>query len=318
MTSDCYAILGVSPSSEDVVIQAAYRALIRRYHPDANPSTEAAARVREINAAYAILRDPDRRAAYDAERAAGVPLRKGPPPMEPVEPRRRPRLSALFAGVAVLVLAGATAALTLAQRELQPPEAADRPVADRPEPVVARKPAAPSPPSSPAPPLVAESLPPAADPQVEPVRSQVAAARPAAVRPPVVAPSRSQPVRSVAAATVAPKPQPPAVRVAAATTPKPSGRRQANPSFSCSWAKSAGESAVCGSDRLATLDRQSATLFSQSMGAADAARRQRLSAIRSRFLAARNGCKSDSCVTSAYLGHMREVSEVMRSKSSDN
>jgi curved DNA-binding protein CbpA len=66
--ADYYAVLGVSPSSEDVVIQAAYRALMRRYHPDTNCSPEAARKCIEINAAYAVLGDPAARAAYDARR----------------------------------------------------------------------------------------------------------------------------------------------------------------------------------------------------------------------------------------------------------
>ncbi|HKC03927.1 MAG TPA: J domain-containing protein [Sphingomicrobium sp.] len=71
MTSDCYAILGVSPAAEDVVIGAAYRALMRHYHPDTNPDPAAQARAREITGAYAVLRDPAKRAEYDARRADG-------------------------------------------------------------------------------------------------------------------------------------------------------------------------------------------------------------------------------------------------------
>ena len=66
MRKDHYSILGVTPASEDVVIRAAYHALMRRYHPDADPSAEAAERSRAINEAYAVLRDPERRARYDA------------------------------------------------------------------------------------------------------------------------------------------------------------------------------------------------------------------------------------------------------------
>lgn len=68
MTEDYYAALGLSPTSEDVVIRAAYLALMRRYHPDANPSDEAAARTRAINDAYAVLGDPAKRAEYDETR----------------------------------------------------------------------------------------------------------------------------------------------------------------------------------------------------------------------------------------------------------
>jgi hypothetical protein len=61
-----YQILNVAPDAEPVVIEAAYRALMKKYHPDhsvamAAPGPSAA----EINRAYATLRDPERRADYD-------------------------------------------------------------------------------------------------------------------------------------------------------------------------------------------------------------------------------------------------------------
>jgi curved DNA-binding protein CbpA len=65
-----YRILGVLDDAEDIVIKAAYRALAQKYHPDrwqGNP-TEATRRMAEINAAYAVLSDPDKRRAYDATR----------------------------------------------------------------------------------------------------------------------------------------------------------------------------------------------------------------------------------------------------------
>ena len=66
--SDYYAVLGVLPSAEDVVIRAAYRALAQRYHPDRYVGE---ARMKEINAAYAVLSDAEKRAAYDASRGQG-------------------------------------------------------------------------------------------------------------------------------------------------------------------------------------------------------------------------------------------------------
>lgn len=66
MERDYYAILGVGAKAEPVEIRAAYRALMRIYHPDADRSEEAADRAREINAAYSVLSNPDRRADYDA------------------------------------------------------------------------------------------------------------------------------------------------------------------------------------------------------------------------------------------------------------
>ncbi|HEX5258426.1 MAG TPA: DnaJ domain-containing protein [Sphingomicrobium sp.] len=68
MALDHYAALGVAPTSPREVIRAAYLKLMRRYHPDRNPSTAAAARAREITAAYAVLSVAADRAKYDMER----------------------------------------------------------------------------------------------------------------------------------------------------------------------------------------------------------------------------------------------------------
>lgn len=67
---DYYRILQVDPAAEQEVIEAAYRRLARKYHPDSNQSLDATRRMQEINEAYEVLRDPARRAEYDAERAA--------------------------------------------------------------------------------------------------------------------------------------------------------------------------------------------------------------------------------------------------------
>jgi curved DNA-binding protein CbpA len=67
VNSDYYEVLQVHRSASQEVIRAAYRTLAQRYHPDsAGPS--AMPRMIEVNAAYEILGDPTRRAAYDRER----------------------------------------------------------------------------------------------------------------------------------------------------------------------------------------------------------------------------------------------------------
>ena len=87
---DFYRILQVDPSAHDDVIQAAYRRLALRYHPDRNPSAEAARVMTRINAAYEVLSDPARRARYDRRR--GTPSRAAPRPA-PTEPEVRTRVS---------------------------------------------------------------------------------------------------------------------------------------------------------------------------------------------------------------------------------
>lgn len=60
-----YEVLNVSPGAQPVVIEAAYRALMKRYHPDHAGTAEDAGTAVAINHAYAVLRDPERRAQYD-------------------------------------------------------------------------------------------------------------------------------------------------------------------------------------------------------------------------------------------------------------
>jgi curved DNA-binding protein CbpA len=105
---DPYKVLQVDPEAEDEVIQAAYRRLAQKYHPDvAGP--DGAARMTSINAAWELLRDPARRAAHDRARrvAAGAASsgaettptqsqRSSPPPSTPPEspgPRRAESVS---------------------------------------------------------------------------------------------------------------------------------------------------------------------------------------------------------------------------------
>ena len=66
---DPYKVLQVDPEAEDEVIAAAYRRLARKYHPDTATGAEASGRMEAINAAWEVLGDPKRRAAYDRERA---------------------------------------------------------------------------------------------------------------------------------------------------------------------------------------------------------------------------------------------------------
>src|SRR5215469_12918379 len=63
-----YEILQVDPGVEPEVLEAAYRRLARKYHPDVSAAGAGDRRMKEINAAYAVLSDPLRRAAYDRRR----------------------------------------------------------------------------------------------------------------------------------------------------------------------------------------------------------------------------------------------------------
>lgn len=63
---DYYRILGVSREASDDEIKKAYRKLVFQHHPDRNPdSKDAEAKIREINAAYEIVGDVEKRRSYD-------------------------------------------------------------------------------------------------------------------------------------------------------------------------------------------------------------------------------------------------------------
>ena len=63
---DYYDVLGVSKDADEKALKSAYRKLAMKYHPDQNQGDEAAeAKFKEVGEAYAILSDPDQKAAYD-------------------------------------------------------------------------------------------------------------------------------------------------------------------------------------------------------------------------------------------------------------
>ncbi|MFT4267940.1 MAG: DnaJ domain-containing protein [Xenophilus sp.] len=85
---DYYSALGVPPAASEEEIRKAYRRLARKYHPDVSQEADAEARMREVNEAWEVLGDKDKRAAYDAlaervKRGAGTGSAAGdfqPPP----------------------------------------------------------------------------------------------------------------------------------------------------------------------------------------------------------------------------------------------
>jgi curved DNA-binding protein CbpA len=145
-----YHVLNVLPDADPVVIEAAYKALMKRYHPDIHADGAAAGeqKAAELNLAYGILRDPERRAAYDSEErdrqerhraelaralaaqggaAPGGGARPGPPPPRPEPVRAGQRAAAWIGAGGVLFLAGAIYLLAQGQ---EPPPAAPQSAAE--------------------------------------------------------------------------------------------------------------------------------------------------------------------------------------------
>jgi hypothetical protein len=118
---DYYAILGVHPTAEDIVIRAAYKALAQRYHPDrfAGSPDEAHRRMSDLTKAYEVLADPVRRQKYDRRRLTYTQSvatyfnsspRDTPPALDPLDlrsaaaKRKRSRLALSALMVAVVAL----------------------------------------------------------------------------------------------------------------------------------------------------------------------------------------------------------------------
>jgi curved DNA-binding protein len=62
---DYYQTLGVARDAPAEAVKKAYRRLARKYHPDVSREADAEKRMKEVNEAYAVLSDPEKRAAYD-------------------------------------------------------------------------------------------------------------------------------------------------------------------------------------------------------------------------------------------------------------
>ena len=70
---DYYEVLGLQKGASDAEIKSAFRKMAMKYHPDRNPDDkEAEEKFKEVNEAYSILSDPDKKSKYDKFGHAGV------------------------------------------------------------------------------------------------------------------------------------------------------------------------------------------------------------------------------------------------------
>ena len=103
---DYYSVLEIGPSAGTVEVNAAFRRLAWRYHPDRNPAPGATLQFQDINQAHQVLSDPERRAEYERRRDCG-PRRDtaGPARAVRLEPRpfQRQRRLELRPGAEVVV-----------------------------------------------------------------------------------------------------------------------------------------------------------------------------------------------------------------------
>jgi curved DNA-binding protein CbpA len=92
---DPYKILQVDSEAEDEVIQAAYRRLARKYHPDLATAADAANRMAAINAAWELIGEPAKRQAYDRQREL---LKTTPVPTSGATDPKRPETGGATTG----------------------------------------------------------------------------------------------------------------------------------------------------------------------------------------------------------------------------
>jgi hypothetical protein len=90
VSQDYYQALQVDPAADAEVIEAAYRRLARKFHPDVSSASDAPIRMRELNEAWSVLRDPARRGEYDRSRVRASVTPPSAPPRAAEPPKARP------------------------------------------------------------------------------------------------------------------------------------------------------------------------------------------------------------------------------------
>ncbi len=301
MIEDHYATLGVLPAADDVVIRAAYLALMRRYHPDRNASPDAIDHARAVIAAFAILGDPEKRMRYDWDRRRAAEAAAGLSPQGPrmVTPRAMAiTLIALLSLVSFVALQAHFARSDPSARNVVQAEPAPARTIASAVPADNRTPA---PPPTPDAPLRAADAPSQTKlairtPPPAPIEfASVASSVPRRAPPPV-----RQPKPDIRTLNVAqPKPSEPR-KVAALVVSKPA------------VAPKAAVAPPRPNENILALERNGTAFFNQSYRHGKSEKRVALTSSRNDFLARREACKSDSCLREASLRHVREINTIMQ------
>lgn len=324
--NDPYRVLGVIPTADEAVIRAAYLALMKRYHPD-QPGADVE-RAKEVAAAYKLLNDPARRAAFDRARqerryahVAGA---------GEAAPRRQTGRTAFY--LLSVVTAGL---LYVAVTRPLPgnPESQARTDAPALAQDLASRPAPQQPQQREVAMATAESVLPASpqpqpQPQPAPLPVEAPRASPAPLPSPLPLPRTPAPVRvEMPRPAVRPAPAPPqrlaqpapTTRTARpgqrATQPQPQPQPPSPPVRTAQRPTPAPTAAAAprGSGDLSALERHQVILYNQSFLAGNQERRSRLLKSRESFLKRLEACTSDACKRDAYLSRNQEIARIMGS-----
>jgi curved DNA-binding protein CbpA len=309
---DCYAVLGLSPAADDVVIRAAYLALMRRYHPDRNGSAEAGTRARAITEAYETIGDPARRAEYDASLRAHQFVILGYDDEPEPAPRlwrkasvipwpKAPVIGAVAASALAIVLAVTVLPLTRSggEKTVLPPtreSSTEQPVSTE---LVAGTPG-----------TTEEKRPSQLVASIS-SRPEDTSRSPAPTAPTL--PEKLLATRPEPAQAIANTPLPAKVDVSSKlkridVSSPPASARPAPPK-----AAQVDEKA-----RIAALEGMSTSFYIQSVNHADDARRSQLQQARDLFANSRAACRTDSCVGDAHASYIRDISRIMQKPKQTN
>ena len=83
---DYYEVLGIPRTASQEEMKSAFRKLARKYHPDVNDAPDAEERFKEINEAFAVLSDPEKRSVYDRYGHEGLQGMNGMPDFSNFDP----------------------------------------------------------------------------------------------------------------------------------------------------------------------------------------------------------------------------------------